>query len=83
MNGHSGPQDYLQKEKFLSPEIHGVSLGRGVTGLVGIRAENQGCYGPNVGTREFHGPGVGIQGFRGLDVGTQEFHGPGVGTQGC
>ena len=69
--------------KFLVPEIHDVSPGRGVSGLVETRAEIQGCYGPNVGTQEFHGPGVGTQGFRGLDVGTQGFHGRDVGTQGC
>ena len=60
-----------------------MSLDRGVTGLVGIRAENQGCYGPNVGTQGFRGPNVGIQEFHDPNVGTQGFHDPGVEIQGC
>ena len=67
----------------MSPEIHDVSLGRGVTGLVGIHAENQGCCAPNVGTQGFRGPNVGIQEFHDPNVGTQGFHDPGVEIQGC
>lgn len=76
-------QMILSKRKFLSPEIHDASLGRGVTGLAGSRAGSRECRGPGVANPEFRGPDVANQGCCDPNAGIQEFRGQGAEIQEC
>ena len=65
-------QMILSKGKFVSPEIHDASLGRGVTGLAGSRAGSRECRGPGVANQGCCDPNAGIQEFRGQGAEIQE-----------